>query len=165
MNRTFLRCALLASILPFSPLAQTTQAPNFAGAGVSYQPGASPAIAGTGLYARLVAGTGTYAFTVLDALPASYTPFTVTTQVGVGIAQKLFTLDIAGRSIPVYIPTSAGIAWTGSNTGWGWSTGALASIPITGSWRIMPNVRAAKSSVNGNSGYQLIGGALIGWGW
>ena len=36
-----------------------------------------PAIAGTGLYARLLsADTGTYAFTVVDAVPASVFPET-----------------------------------------------------------------------------------------
>lgn len=38
-------------------------------------------------------------------------------------------------------------------------------IPIGKSkWSIMPNARVLKSSVGG-SGYQVMGGVLIGWGW
>lgn len=128
--------------------------------GVSYNQGASPSIAGTGLYAHLISdGSGTYAFTVVDALPASVKPFTVSTNIGGGIAQKVFTIG----KVPVLIPTSAGISFTGGNTGWSWSTGVLASIKISSNVRLLPNVRVQKSSVSGGAGYQPIVGLMFGW--
>ena len=132
---------------------------NIYGAGVSYNAGASPAIAGSALYARLVAGTGTYAFTQVDALPASIKPFTVTTNVSVGVAQKLAT--IAG--IPIYVPASAGVSFNGTNAGWAWSGGGMAVVKVKGAL-VMPNVRFMKSSVSGGAGYGVIAGCLFGWG-
>ena len=134
---------------------------NIYAAGISFNNGASPAIAGTGMYAHLIAdGSGTYAFTVVDALPTSLKPFTVTSNFGAGIAQKVFTIG----SVPIFVPTSAGISYNGTNTGWAWSTGALASIKVKNNWRIFPNVRIVKSSVSNGSGYQPIVGVMFGWG-
>jgi hypothetical protein len=143
----------------------TAQAPapslpqNFYALGVSYNNGASPAVAGTGLYARLVTPT-TYAFGVYDALPATVKPFTVTSNFGGGIAQKIFSVG----TVDFYIPTSAGISFSGSNTGWQWTTGVLAPIKVKGNFRICPTVRIIKSSVSGGTGYQPIGTILVGWG-
>ncbi|MCU1338857.1 MAG: hypothetical protein JWO19_4438 [Bryobacterales bacterium] len=143
-----------------APAPSNTLPSNLYAAGVSFNSSASPRIAGTGLYARLISdGTGTYAFTVVDALPASIKPFTVTTNFGVGVAQKMFTVG----SIPIFVPTSAGISYNGSNTGWAWSTGALASIKLKNNWRVLPNVRIVKSSVSNGAGYQPIVGVLFGW--
>ncbi len=142
-------------------LAQTPPPANIYAAGVSYNNSAAPAVAGTGLYARLLADTGTYAFTVLDALPVSVKPFQVTTNIAAGIAQKL---PLSLGKLSVYVPTAAGISFSGSNTGWSWSTGALLHIPIGNGWFVGPNVRTLKSSVSGGSGYQVIAGVLIGWG-
>ncbi len=128
-------------------------------AGASYNNGASPAIAGTALYARKLNDSGTYAFTVIDALPASYKPFTVTTNIGAGIAQKAFNIGPA----TVFIPTAAGISYTGSNVGWAWSTGAGAMFRLPKNTYLMPNVRINKSSIGG-AGYQPIVGVLFGWG-
>jgi hypothetical protein len=141
--------------------AQDALPANVYAGGISYNVGGSPAIAGTGLYAHLISdGSGTYAFTVVDALPISVKPFTVSTNFGVGIAQKLFTI----AKVPVFVPTSAGISYNGTNTGWAWSTGALASFKIKNNWRVMPNVRLVKSSVSNGDGYQPIVGVLFGWG-
>lgn len=151
--------ALLAALL-LSALSFGQNATNIYAGGLSFNGTASPRIAGTGLYARLISdGSGTYAFTVVDALPASARPFTVTTNMGVGIAQKLFTVG----KVPIYVPATAGVAWTGSNLGWQWSGGALASVKLKGNWRVMPNVRFLKASVGG-AGYQPIAGILVGWG-
>ncbi len=157
---------LVAVLFALPVLAQTTApaapAPlaNIYAAGVSYNESASPAIAGTALYARLLSdGSGTYAFTVVDALPNSLKPFTVSSNIGVGIAQKLFNI----KNVPVFMPTSAGVSFTGSNTGWNWSTGAMISVKIKGSWYAFPNVRVVKSSVTGGTGYQPIVGVLFGW--
>jgi hypothetical protein len=142
------------------PAPQGTQ--NLYAAGASYNPGGSPGIAGSALYARNL-NTGatlpTFAFTSVDAVTTSVKPFTVSTNVGAGIAQQVATLG----KIPIYMPTAVGISWNGANTGWQWNGGALISIPVKGFY-LMPSVRFLKSSVSNNSGYQLIGGLLVGWG-
>lgn len=144
------------------PAASTTAAPlqNIYGAGISYSVGGSPAIAGTGLYAHSMNASGTYAFTVIDALPNTLKPFTVTTNAGVGIAQKVTTI----RGVPLYVPTAAGISWTGTNTGWQWNGGVMASVHLKGNSYLMPSVRFLKSSVSGGTGYQPILGVLYAWG-
>lgn len=152
-------------LLLFVPLSARAQKPvvlsNIYAAGVSFNQSATPQIAGTGLYARIVdASTSTYAFTAIDALPASIKPFTVSTNIGAGIAQKVLTIGKA----QVFIPTSAGISFNGSNTGWQWNGGALISIPLKGQFRIMPVARFLKSSVSAGSSYQPIIGVLFGWG-
>lgn len=149
---------VLAAVFAHS---QTPQASNIYAAGLSFNQSASPAVAGTALYAHLLSdNSGTYAFTVVDALPTNVHPFTVTTNFGAGIAQKVFSIG----SVPLYIPTAAGISFNGTNTGWQWSTGALASIKLKGNWRVMPNVRIMKSSVSSGAGYQPIVGIMFGWG-
>jgi hypothetical protein len=144
-----------------TPAAAAATPANIYAAGISYNNGAQPAVAGTALYARLVSdGSGTYAFTAADALPNSVKPFTVTTDISAGIAQKVFSLG----SVPIFVPTSAGVSFNGTNTGWAWSTGALAAIHLKGNWRIFPMVRIARSNVSNGSGVQPIVGILIGWG-
>jgi len=143
------------------PPAASTQTNNVAAVGVSVNPGGSPQVAGTGLWARRLNDEGTYAFTIVDALPASVKPFTVTTNVGVGIAQRVFAIN----KVDIIVPTSAGISWTGNNTGWAWSTGGMAAFRYRQA-RILPNVRFLKSSVAGSgAGYSVIAGVLFGWGW
>jgi hypothetical protein len=153
-----MKTVLALLVFSFAAFSQGFQ--NFAAAGVSFQPGGTPSAAGTALYAKQASGVGTYAFTVTDALPTKFTPFTVTNNTSAGIAQRVVTV----HGVEVFIPTAAGISYSGTNTGWSWSTGALALIPLKGNTRIAPNVRVVKSSVNGNSGYQLIAGVLFGWG-
>jgi hypothetical protein len=145
------------------PSVAQTPAPltNIYAAGISFNHSGSPGIAGTGLYARLISdGSGTYVFTVVDALPTTLKPFTVTSNFGAGVAQKVFAIG----KIPIFVPTSAGISYNGTNTGWAWSTGTLASIRIKNNWRVFPNVRIVKSSVSNGTGYQPIVGLLFGWG-
>lgn len=141
-------------------LAQQPTPSNFGAAGISYLAGGS--VAGTGLYAHQLSA-GMYAFTVVDAVPSvGLKPFTVNTQPAVGIAQRVFS--IAG--VPVFVPTAAGVSFNGSNTGWAWSTGALGIVPLKADspWKILPSARLVKSSISG-SGYQVIVGIAIGWGW
>lgn len=157
------RIALVSLFSLFSLFsgAQASPVKNLYAAGVSFNNSGSPAIAGSALYARSLSDTsGTYAFTIVDALPASVHPFTVTSSFGGGIAQRVFSIG----KVPVFVPTSAGISYNGSNTGWAWSTGALASIRVKNNWRILPTVRIVKSSVSGGSGYQPIVGLFFGWG-
>lgn len=129
-------------------------------AGGSYSAGATPAFAGTGLYAHQINTSGTYAFTMVDALPATLKPFTVTTNFAAGIAQRVATID----GFSIFIPTAAGISYTGTNTGWAWSTGVGVPFKIKSNWYLMPTARVLKSSVSGGSGYQPIVGLLFGWG-
>ncbi len=133
--------------------------------GASYSAGASPAFAGSALYAKQVNASGTYAFTMIDALPATTKPFTVTTNVAIGIAQRVATID----GFSIFVPTAAGISYTGTNTGWACSTGV--GVPFKfrtskdgGAWYLMPTARVLKSSVNSGSGYQPVIGLLVGWG-
>ena len=149
---------LSAFVLSLACFAQAP-ADNIYAAGVSFNNSATPAIAGTGIYARRVSDSGTYAFTAVDALPNTLQPFTVTTNFSAGIAQKAFTIG----KIPIFIPTAAGVSYHGSNVGWAWSTGALASIKLKNNWRMFPTVRIAKSSVSNGTGYQPIVGLLFGW--
>lgn len=142
--------------LPQAPIPQIT---NLYAAGASYSVNASPSVAGTALYAHQLADN-TYAFTAVDALPETVKPFTVTTNVGVGIAQKITTF----HGVDVFVPTAAGVEWTGTNTGWQWNGGVLAAIKLKGSYYLMPSVRFLKGSVSGGTGYQPIVGVLFGWG-
>lgn len=151
---------LLVLMLPSALQAQAVSDPaNIYGAGVSYNAGAAPAIAGTGLYAHLVNNSSTYAFTAVDLLPNTVKPLTVTTNIGAGIGQKIATIG----KVPIYIPTAAGISFNGSNTGWQWNTGALVSIHLKNEWYLMPTVRVVKSSVSNGTGYQPIVGVLFSW--
>jgi hypothetical protein len=159
-NLAFIAVLLFAAVASFGQAADSLPN-NIYAAGISYNGSAHPAIAGTGLYARLISdSSGTYAFSVFDALPVGTKPFTVSSNVGVGIAQKLFSIG----KFPVFVPTSAGVSFTGTNTGWAWSTGALTSIKLKNNWRVMPHLRLVKSSVSNGAGYQPIVGVLFGWG-
>jgi hypothetical protein len=146
--------------LALASVAQTPEAPsNIYAAGLSFNNSASPSIAGTGLYARQVIGSGTYVLAVVDVLPNTLKPFTVTTIFSPGVAQKFATLG----NVTLYSLSSAGLAYNGSNTGWGWTAGGAASVPIGKTkWRAFPNVRVAKSSVSNGTGYQLTLGSLFG---
>lgn len=156
---------LLTSALAFAqtpaPATPTTPAiANIYAAGISFNNAGSPAIAGTLLYSHLLSdGSGTYAFTAVDALPNTLKPFTVTSNFSTGIAQKLFSFG----KYSVYVPTSAGVSYNGTNTGWTWSTGALVPVKIKGGFHIFPNVRVVKSSVSNGTGYQPVVGILFGF--
>lgn len=164
--------AILALGLIAAPRARAQAEPlpdplsNIYAAGVSYGVNATPAVSGTALYAKLlpIGSDGntskTYLFTAVDGVPNSLKPFTVTTNIGAGIAQKIVTIG----KVPVFMPTAAGISWSGTNTGWQWNGGALAAIHIKGAYYVMPTVRFLKSSVSNGTGYQPIVGLLFGWG-
>ena len=159
-----------AAIACVGATAQTTATPttpatvtNVYMGGLSYNPGASPAVAGTAIYAHEVNDSGTYAFTVVDALPNTGKPFSINTQFGVGIAQRVATI----ADVPIYGQTSAGIAYTGTNTGWAYTGGMLAMFKLKpykdGFFFVAPTARFVKASV-GSSGFQPIGGVEFGWG-
>jgi hypothetical protein len=166
-----------ASMLVIAATIGGAQTPvtNLYAAGASYNNAATPSIAGTALYARpitstdtatkIVSNTGTWLFTVIDILPISEKPFTVSTNIGAGISQKVMTFN----SVNFFMPTSAGVSITGTNTGWSWTSGILADYNfkkngVATKYHIMPNVRFLKSSVSNGSNYQLIGGVMFGFG-
>jgi hypothetical protein len=156
------RILILTALFLAAYTAAAQSVSNLYMAGASYSSAGQPSTAGSALYAHQINTSGTYAFTMLDALPASVKPFTVTTNVGVGVGQRIATIG----KVPVFVPTSAGISWTGSNVGWDWSTGAGTPLQWKKTnWYVMPNVRVLKSSVGGKGGtYEPIFGLLIGWG-
>jgi len=113
------------------------------------------------LYAKALAGSNTLAFTVVDVVPVNVKTLTVSTNIGLGVAAKVAT--IAGHDL--YAPTSAGISYTGANTGWNWTTGVAVPFKVNPakSYYVVPSLRVLKTSVGG-TGYQLIPGVLFGWG-
>jgi len=158
MNNTIFFLAAVIS-LAVCGSAQTAAPVNIYAAGVSYNPSATPVVAGTGLYARKVGDSGTYAFSAVDVLPTTVKPLVVTTQFSAGVAQRILTIG----GVAIYVPTSAGISTNGTNTGWAWTAGAMGVVSVKDKWKIMPNVRVVKSSVSNGTGYQVIVGALFGF--
>ena len=157
---------LVLMVMPATLKAQTptqtsTQPQNFYALGASFNPGANPKIAGNFLYGHLVNdGSGTYLFSDVDLLPNTLQPFTVTTNIGAGIAQKVASFG----KYEVWVPSAAGVSINGGNTGWQWNGGAAVTIPFKTNWFLLPNVRFLKSSVSNGTGYQLIAGVDIGFG-
>ena len=157
MKKFILFLVLCFAASCFGQSAPAAPSTNIYAVGVSYNQGSSPAVAGTALWAHSVSDSGTFAFTVVDILPLGYHPFAVTTNVGVGVAQKLFTV----HGLDVYGSGSAGLSVNGSNTGWAWTSGALIDVPVKGGkYHLMPNVRLLKSSIGNGAGYQPILGIL-----
>jgi hypothetical protein len=159
MKRIF--ALIIFVLLAFCIAGRAQDVSNLYLAGASYSPQGQPSTAGSAIYAHQVNGGGTYAFTMIDALPASVKPFTVSTNIGVGIAQRVATIG----KYDIFMPTAAGISFTGANVGWQWNTGV--GVPMRfkeSNLYIMPNVRVLKSSVSGGAGYQPIIGVLFGWG-
>lgn len=147
---------------PTTPAAPTPTNPsNFYMAGGTYNPAGTPQGGGTALWATELGSSNTYAFTLFDAIPQTLKPFTVTDNIGAGIAQQLFTVG----KLAVWVPTSAGVSWNGSNVGWSWTTGAGVPIQIgKSSWYVMPVARVYKSSVAGGESYQPMISLLFGHG-
>jgi hypothetical protein len=161
-TRIALALLCLTSALGFAQA--TTPAPtsiqNLYAVGASWNGAAAPSVAGSALYAHLLSN-GTYAFTHIDAVPASVKPFTVTTNIGAGVAQKVATI---GR-LDIYVPAAAGVSFNGANAGWQWNTGVATAIAIgTKGYYVVPTVRFLQSNVSGGSGVQPIVGVLFGWG-
>lgn len=161
MKKIFVLFAVVCALACFGLAQSLPDAPsNVYAFGPSFNSSATARVAGTALYARLLnADSGTYEFNVVDILPNTTKPFTVTTNVGVGVAQKLFSIG----KFPIFVPASVNLSVNGSNTGWGWSGGALTSIKLKNEWHAYPNFRVVKSSVSNGTGYQPIIGLFVGW--
>lgn len=153
---------LLVLVAAAFPQAQPDEKLNFGAAGVSFSPGADPAIAGTAAYARRL-NANTFSFTLMDAIPMREVPNAISTQVGTGILQRVGTI---GR-VDVYIPVAAGISWSGTNSRWSWTGGAMAAFKIPKlDIYAYPNVRWSLIDVApGVSGYQPTYGVLFGGPW
>jgi hypothetical protein len=151
---------------------------NVYGLGPSWNNGATPAVDGNAFYCHLaltnttsstttVAGTTettypTFACTTIDVLPIAIKPFTVSTNVSVGTAQKV--LSLGGFDFMTLV--TAGVTATGTSTGWNWTGGMLADYRIKKAglptpWGIYADVRWIKSSVSNGAGYQLIPGGGV----
>jgi hypothetical protein len=158
-------CFILAAVaMAFPATVRAQGVSNLYAAGLSYNGAGTPAVAGSALYAHAVSpdmAPGMYAFSVIDVLPNNVKPFTVSTNIGAGIAQRVFTIG----TVPIFIPTAAGISISGTNTGWAWTTGAAASFKLKWpNWYLVPTARLLKSSVGNGTGYQPILGLMIAWG-
>jgi hypothetical protein len=133
---------------------------NMYAAGMAYSVNGAPPLASEAIYAHRMNDAGTYGFTNIIALPNTVKPFTVTSNVGVGVAQKVATI----ANIPVYAPVGIGPSWTGSNIGYQYNAGFLASIHIKNDYYFLPSFRFVKSSVSNGTGYQPTIGLDFGWG-
>lgn len=131
---------------------------SFGAVGASYNRGANPAVAGSAALARRLT-TGTYSFTLFDALPNPEAPNTVVSTVSTGILSHVASI----RQLDIYVPATAGIAWTGQNTGWSWSSGAVVAVPIK-SFFLYPNVRVIRTNVGNGAGdaYGFVVGVMFG---
>lgn len=149
---------LLIAILFTTTAAQSQEsASEFIAAGLSVNPRAEAAIAGTGLFAKHVYKE-TFAFTTLDALPDKRGG--IETNISVGVAEKVFEF----RHLPIFVPAELGLSYQGSHEGWDWSTGVLLSVKAGKHLYVFPTVRLEKSSVSEGTGVQPIVGVLFGWG-
>ena len=148
---------LIAAVALFALVAHSQTLPaDFIAAGVSYNQGASPAIAGTGIYAHK-ALDGTYSISGVDILPTSTNPLKTQTNTWTGVAQKVYTFG----SVPIFAIAAGGSSTTGNNTGWAWTAGGGAPVPLGKGWVLMPCARYSKSSVADG---RVIVGLLVGWG-
>ena len=147
-----------AMLIPMNTAAQDVT--NLYGAGVAYSVNASPSFSGSAFYARNIADSHSYAYTNVLAVPTSVKPFQVSTNIGVGIAQKFVTFGTTN----VYCDTTAGPSWTGSNFGWQYNGSCFAPVHVKKSYYVIPLVGFLKSSVSNGSGYQPVIGIHFGWG-
>ncbi len=117
--------------------------------GITANPNASPVVAGTGLYGRALDAKGTYAIAVLDVMGTTSSPYTVTTNPSAGVAQ----IFINNGNLKVFVTPSAGLSYTGSNTGYSYALGGLVTYDLSPKYALGFGGRLFKSNVS-NSGYQ-----------
>lgn len=110
------------------------------------------------MWAREAGQTRNYLFAVMDILPNDVGPETVITNLGLGLADHVFTV----HKYPVFVPVSFDLSETGSHVGWAWSTGGMLSIPWRDHWHLLPSVRLVHSDLAGSK-VQPIFGVMVGW--
>jgi hypothetical protein len=145
-----------AATLSFAQVAAVPSTPtrdslpgNIYAFGLTYNPNASPVVAGTGLYGRLVDNKGTYAVAVLDVVPTTAQPYTITTNPSAGVAQEFY----AHANLKVFVTPSAGLSYSGTNTGYSYAMGGLITYDLSPSYALGFGGRLFKSNISG-SGYQ-----------
>jgi hypothetical protein len=150
-----------ASLAVCHHTAQAQEVDNLYMVGLTGNVGSDKPIAGTALYAHRLTDVGTYPFTLIDVIPSSAKPLTVTTNIGVGVAQKIATI----ANVPVYSPASLSVSYNSTAVGYAYSGGIGAMFrPQAGkNWFLMPTLRFSKSNISGD-GIVLLPGLLYGWG-
>lgn len=130
--------------------------------GVAYNPQGAPQVTGTALYAKQIS-QGLYSFNLIDITPvydsmARLGVKTLTMNATSGLAQHLRDIGPAR----VYIVATAGLGSSSEATGFAYSAGGAAVIPIGArGWCLMPNLRVLK---NTQTDFQAIYGVAVGWG-
>lgn len=151
------KLALVLMLLCGLALAQNPA--NIYGVGAAFNPSVAPNVAGFGLYGHQLLD-GTYAVSMLDVVPLPNSPSVVTTNLSVGVAQKLAT--IAGMNF--YAPAGVGFTVNGPNVGFQWNGGVMGSVKLKGNYRALLGFRFQKSAVSNGEGYQLLPTVAIAWG-
>ena len=129
---------------PVPPPPAPTPIQNLFAGGASYNFNSQQNIAATFLYGHLVTSPGTYFFSVVDVVPTTKTPITATTNIGAGLAQKMFTFG----KVSLVLPTTAGVSWNGANVGWQWTGGLALPISLGHNLYLVPTVRYLQSTVS-----------------
>jgi hypothetical protein len=155
--RFILAALAVLGVFALPVIAQDNLPADFVAAGVSFNQYGTPQISGTGLYAYRLTGADTYSFSLVDIFPNSFRPFRVTNAYTTGVGQRVRAIN----GVPIFAVGSIGAATAADNTGWAWTAGGLAAIPIGRGFSILPNLRILKSSV---SEYQYAVGVMVGWG-
>lgn len=166
--------AASAQSLPNAPIpvptkTKTSLPNNIYGLGVTGNPNGSPHELLTAMYGRRVDTKGTYAITVFDVVPAvtqvpttttdpttgvttttTKAVYTVTTNVSAGVAQLFYQ----NSAFKVFFTPSAGLSYTGTNTGYSYALGGLIVHDFSPNYAIGIGGRAFRSNVSGVTGYQ-----------
>jgi hypothetical protein len=104
--------------------------------------------------------TGLYSFNLFDVVSKSSHPFTTAVIASTGLAQHV--RDIG--PVHLYLVGTIGVASGGTNTGWAWTSGGVAVIPLRGGFSLMPCIRVLNSGVLAQGqAPQFMVGLAIGW--
>lgn len=153
-----MRTLFVLILLTLSAVAQDADREIWA-AGLSISPESSPPVAGTAMWARQIRDSNHYTFTVVDILATNRRPYAIENNVGIGVAERAFTI----HHYAVFVPVSLDVSDSGPHLGWSWSAGGMVVIPWRAHWHWLPNLRVVHSNVSNGSGTQLLLGLMIGW--
>jgi len=137
-----------AQVTPGAPTL-TSLPNNIYAFGPTFNPNATPVISGTAFYGRKLDDKGTYAIAGMDIMTGSTAPFTVTSNPFTGVAQQFYS---SGR-LHVFATPSAGLSYSGTNTGYSYALGGLIVYDLSPSYALGFGGRAFKSNIS-NSGYE-----------
>jgi hypothetical protein len=140
---------------PVSPL--TLPFRDVVAMGAAWNQQAAPQINGMLVYATRIA-EGLYSFNLVDITPSTYKPFTITTNITIGLAQYMRTVGPAR----IYTVATAGVGAGGNTAGLAWTAGGVAMVPVGKKGLcLLLSVRALKNTM---SDFQGVYGIAIGWG-